>query len=117
MSNYIKKKFSYEDSPKTDKAWIESSEDYRKELISKVLINNKKFDGFEIIRAESNGNVILKTEKSIQASIRGILLLDLEQNLKDKVDQGITIWLEPVGDKSKLRNLRGIEIKSEINQL
>ena len=48
----------------------------------------------------------------IKASERGILLLDLEQLLKNKIDQGITIWLEPVGDKSKLRNLRGIKIKS-----
>ncbi len=115
MSNYINKEFSYEDSPKTGQAWINSSEDYRRKLISKILINNTKYEDFEIIRAESNGNVILRTEKSIQASERGVLLLDLEQILKDKVDQGITIWLEPVGDKSKLRNLRGIEIKSDKN--
>ena len=29
----------------------------------------------------------------------------------ESIDNGITVWLEPVGDKSKLRNLRGIEIK------
>ena len=36
----------------------------------------------------------------------------MEGLLKSKIDQGITIWLEPVGDKSKLRNLRGITFKS-----
>ena len=115
MSSYIKKNFSYVDSPKTNQAWMDLSEDSRKELILQILIKNPKYEDFEIIRAELNGNVILKIEKSIKASERGVLLLDLEQILKDKVDQGITIWLEPVGDKSKLRNLRGIEIKSEKN--
>ena len=112
MSNYINKKFSYEESPKTEESWINSSENNRKKLIFEVLISNPIYENFEIIRADKNGNVILKTEKSILASERGVLLLDLEQILKDKVDRGITIWLDPVGDKSKLRNLRGIEIKS-----
>ena len=31
--------------------------------------------------------------------------------MKADIDEGITLWLEPVGDKSKLRNLRGIELK------
>ena len=33
--------------------------------------------------------------------------------MKESVDNAITIWLEPVGDKSKLRNLRGIKIKDD----
>ena len=40
------------------------------------------------------------------------MLLELEEKLKKELDEGITIWLEPVGDKSKLRNLRGINIKT-----
>ena len=39
-----------------------------------------------------------------------MLLLDIEEILKKTVDEGITVWLEAVGDKSKLRKLRGIEI-------
>jgi hypothetical protein len=30
--------------------------------------------------------------------------------LKSAVDRGITVWCEPVGDKSKLRQLRGVKI-------
>ena len=40
------------------------------------------------------------------------MLLDLEEKLKNEIDLGITVWCEPVGDKSKLRNLRGIKIKT-----
>ena len=51
----------------------------------------------------------MKIETKIPASERGVLLLELEKSLKLKIDEGITIWLEPVGDKSKLRQLRGIK--------
>jgi hypothetical protein len=50
-------------------------------------------------------------KETIPTNIRGLLLLDLEKKLKDNIDNGLTVWLEPVGDKSKLRNLRGIKIK------
>ena len=42
-------------------------------------------------------------------------LLNLEERLKNNIDKGLTVWFEPVGDKSKLRNLRGIKIKPEGN--
>ena len=32
--------------------------------------------------------------------------------LKSKIDKGLTVWCEPVGDKSVLRKLRGFEIKA-----
>ena len=38
------------------------------------------------------------------------MLIDLENKIKT-IDPGLTLWLEPVGDKSKLRNLRGITFK------
>ena len=47
--------------------------------------------------------------KFLPSNIRGILLLDLEDRIKKNIDKGLTVWLEPVGDKSKLRNLRGIK--------
>ena len=112
MNNYINKKFSYEESPKTKEEWRYLSDDDRINLVFGILRKNQKYENFEVLRAEKNGYIILKIEKSIQASERGILLLNLEELLKKTIDQGLTIWLEPVGDKSKLRNLRGIEIKS-----
>ena len=113
MTNYINKKFSYQNSPQPDENWVNSLEEKRKTLIYEILIKNPKYESFEIVRAEDNGNVILRIQKIIDASERGVLLLDLEQILKNTIDQGITIWLESVGDKSKLRNLRGIKIKSD----
>tara|TARA_Y100001936_G_C15897379_1_gene571363 strand:+ start:338 stop:682 length:345 start_codon:yes stop_codon:yes gene_type:complete len=113
LDNLISKEISFENSPEPNQIWINLSEQERIKLISNILIKNPAYESFEITKAEKNGYVILRTEKSIKASERGVLLLELEQIIKNTIDQGITIWLEPVGDKSKLRNLRGIEIKSE----
>ena len=112
MNSFIKNKFSFEETPQTGKEWNDLNEEDRKKLVFNTISANPLYNTFEITKAEPNGNVIFKIETVIKASERGTLLLDLEQLLKNEIDQGITIWLEPVGDKSKLRNLRGIEIKS-----
>jgi hypothetical protein len=113
LHNLINKKVAFENSPQTNQEWISLSEQDRTGQILKLLKQKPEYENFEIVKAENNGYVILRTEKLIKANERGVLLLEIEQLLKDEIDSGITIWLEPVGDKSKLRNLRGIEIKSD----
>tara|TARA_B100000242_G_C42828474_1_gene384920 strand:+ start:202 stop:546 length:345 start_codon:yes stop_codon:yes gene_type:complete len=114
MQIKISKETALEDSPTTLDKWKEASNLDRISLIKDFLMKKDEYKNFEVIKTEQNGNVILRTEVSISASERGILLLNLEENLKSSIDHGITVWLEPVGDKSKLRNLRGIKINSEI---
>jgi hypothetical protein len=46
-----------------------------------------------------------------------MLILDLEEFLKNHLDSGISIWCEPLGDKNSLRNLRGIQIKTVRTEL
>ena len=57
--------------------------------------------------------MILKIVQNIPVDKRGLLLIDLEKHLKTNIDEGLTLWCEPVGDKSKLRNLRGIKFKKK----
>ena len=59
-----------------------------------------------------NGQIVIKINKSIPSNERGLFLLELEEKIKYNIDRGITIWCEPVGDKSALRKLRGVKIKS-----
>ena len=77
--------------------------------IAKSPFLNILYKEFEVIAAHLNGQIVLKIERAIPANERGLFLLKLEENLKSSVDRGITVWCEPVGDKSKLRNLRGIK--------
>ena len=106
----MKKNFSSTNTPRTSLDWKNKSEDNRIKIVSNELKKNILYRNFEVIQAPENGQVDLKIEQIIPASERGLLLLELEEMLKSTIDKGITVWCEPVGDKSKLRKLRGVEI-------
>ena len=105
------KNFSLVETPLTSDNWKQLSNEKRIELISEEL-KKKNLEKFEVFEVSDNGNIVLKVLEPIPSNIRGMLLLDLEDQLKSNIDKGLTAWLEPVGDKSKLRNLRGIVFKS-----
>ena len=107
------KNFAFEKTPKPSQKWIELSEDRRKEAVYNQIMQYKIFEDFEIHKVFDDGQVIFKVNKAIPSNSRGTLLLDLEEKLKKHIDEGLTVWFEPVGDKSKLRNLRGITISQE----
>jgi hypothetical protein len=106
------KNYSKDATPKTNKVWIKMSEDNRINLLDKELKKFEIYKDFQITKAPSNGQIEIKIDKIISANKRATILLDLEEILKTNVDKGITVWCDPVGDKSKLRNLRGVEIST-----
>lgn len=65
-----------------------------------------------IAAAKEDGQIIVNLAEPLSAGKRGQLLLDLEAFLKEAVDPGLAVWLEPLGDRNSLRNLRGIEVKA-----
>ena len=108
----MKKNFSNLTTPITSQDWKRESEENRIKSVSKELKKNILYKDFKVIKAPDNGQIVLKIERIIPANERGLLLLELEGMLKSAVDKGITVWCEPVGDKSKLRQLRGIKINT-----
>ena len=105
MKNFFVKDLT----PTTNEKWVNNTEANRIELLSAELKKNNIYKDLEVVSAPSNGQIVLKIERIIPANKRGLFLLELEENLKSSIDKGITVWCEPVGDKSKLRNLRGIK--------
>lgn len=93
-------------------AWVAESVEDRLNRIRFFLNAYEDYKMMEVQDAFDNGHVILRIEESIPANERGLFLLELEERIKAEIDVGITIWLEPVGDKSKLRQLRGVEVKT-----
>ena len=81
--------------------------------VKNELKKDEKLSDFEVYKALDDGQIVLKVNNTIPSSQRGNILLDLEEKLKKNIDNGLTVWFEPVGDKSKLRNLRGIKINQE----
>ena len=97
---------------KPNNNWINKTRDQRISIVSTQL---KKFAGAEdfiVVEADENGQIIIAIENGLPANKRGLYLLELEQYLKNSIDKGLHLWCEPVGDKSRLRNLRGVTIKT-----
>ena len=98
-------------TPVVSQSWVGMSNEKRVDLVKNELKKNSKIIDFEITQTTDDGQIVFKVEKSIPPNKRGLLLLGLEDQLKNNIDKGLTVWFEPVGDKSKLRNLRGIKVK------
>ena len=111
MKRFINKNFANQDSPTVGLIWKNLSYEVGVNLIQAELDKDKIYEKFLISKIDKDGQVVFKIEHDIPAHKRGVMLLELEEKLKNNVDKGITIWLEPIGDKSKLRNLRGISFK------
>ena len=107
IKNYSKTK-----TPFISEKWINMSNEPRKLSIVNEIKIDKRFEKFDVVKTPDNGQIELKINDQIASNIRGELLLDFEEIIKKKIDKGLTIWCIPVGDKSKLRNLRGVNIET-----
>ncbi|MBE7411829.1 MAG: hypothetical protein L6Q54_12645 [Leptospiraceae bacterium] len=100
------------DTPKTSETWNKLDDQARLDLVISATNQNPIFQLISPTRTTKSGQVLITLTENIPASKRGMLILDYEEFLKNKIDQGINVWCESLGDKNSLRNLRGIQIKS-----
>ena len=112
MNNGIPIEFASHASPLPSSTWTSISEEKRIENVKYAIQDFPGSETIEIKRAHGDGQVTIVLNSVMSASERGLFLLDLEEWLKEMLDNGITIWHEPIGDKNSLRNLRGIEVVS-----
>ena len=101
-------------TPSPDLAWRQLSDAERLTLVMDTLrAGTTALSGVIVVAdAKQDGQIIVNLVKSMPASKRGPLLLDLEAFLKEAIDPSLVVWLEPLGDRNSLRNLRGIEVKA-----
>lgn len=99
-------------SPLIGEAWRLMHVADRVELVQAQKSVFAELQMVEITRCLDDGGVYLNFLVPISAADRGLLLRRFEKVLKERIDSGITLWCEPLGDKNSLRKLRGIEIIS-----
>lgn len=109
------RELSEAETPRCGDAWLRCASGERRDLVQAVMDRLPGCSAVaEIVHLHEDGQVILRFKEPVPASRRGGMLLDLEAALKAQIDNGLTVWLEPLGDKNSLRKLRGIEVKSEV---
>lgn len=106
--------FANSDTPTPGSEWIGMSESQRLARLRGSLAKGMPaLEQLLVITAvKDDGQVIVSLKEQLPADKRGTVLLDIEAFLKKTVDQGLAVWLEGLGDKNSLRNLRGIEVKA-----
>jgi len=113
MSSGIDVSFSDVSSPVPGDDWSSLTRGERIDLIKKSIQNFALSVDIDIVvEANKGGQVSVIINDTLSADERGPLLLGIEEFLKLNVDNGITVWHAPIGDKSSLRKLRGIEVLS-----
>ena len=112
MNKGINISYSNINSPETESAWINMSKLKRILLIEKSINILYPDADITIVNADENGQVSLVINSTLSVDERGTFMLDFEENLKNNIDNLKNIWHEAIGDKSSLRNLRGIEVLS-----
>lgn len=102
------------DTPTPTSEWANSSDIERLSRLEQVLTAQKPLLQaiLVITSAKQDGQVIVSLKEQLPPNKRGTVLLDLEEFLKEAVDPGLVVWLDALGDKNSLRNLRGIEVKA-----
>ena len=98
-------------TPVPGPAWRQLSDAERVRLVNETLRSATTGDLLAVVDARPDGQVFGNLTKPLPASERGTLLLDFEASLTRAIDPGLVVWLEPLGDRNSLRNLRGIEVK------
>ena len=101
----------YIDAPLPRKGWLEMPKDLRITSVMQIL-NSTEREILSVCGCEDNGYVYIEFKKPVPAGERGNFLLDVEMKLKTAIDNALSIWHLPQGDKSSLRKLRGVGVKS-----
>jgi len=103
-----------EQTPGCSSKWIGLPADERLALVKRVIEENSVYsDAILLCDVAENGFVTIDLKRVVVPNERGGLLLGFEQTLKQLIEIGLTVWLKPLGDRSSLRNLRGIEVKND----
>lgn len=107
-------RYAQMDTPSPGREWRELSDAERHTRVTNALQTGMAaLNGAIVIAAaKDDGQIIVNLVEPLSAGKRGQLLLDLEAFLKEAIDPGLAVWLEPLGDRNSLRNLRGIEVKA-----
>ena len=101
--------FTHKQSP-SPKNWKLMTDNQKTESINRCL-KEKKVINLSLESFSDDGQIVFKIIENIAVNKRGLFLIEFESFLKNEIDKSLTIWCSAQGDKSKLRNLRGVEIK------
>ena len=95
---------------------IQPSDSWLKMEVSKQInainqfLEKNECGNAELVKFESPSELVITIDKGMNAAQRGEFLRKLEMDIKQHVDQGLSVWLPPENDKNSIRKFRGVSI-------
>jgi hypothetical protein len=105
-------RFATEPTPLPEQSWANLDPKERLDLVRSATALTEFREVFDPVSALPSGFVYVVIIPTLSAAERGVMLRRYEKALKGAVGEALTVWCEPIGDKSALRKLRGIEVKA-----
>ena len=90
MQKAPNKKIASENTPTPKGSWLTLSDEGRLALVN-VEVEKKYQEFIDVIGANENGYITIQLKVSLSTRERGGLLLDLEESLKEAVDESLTV--------------------------
>jgi len=100
------------DTPSVNLVWVEMNYAERLSKVATELEKDSSWNNIIIKSCNPSGQVFIELAVPMPSNCRSTIILDFELALKKSIDDAITVWNEPLGDKSSLRRLRGVVVKS-----
>jgi hypothetical protein len=92
--------------------WRSLNKKERFELVKKFVDAYPTNCDLNIILCGEDGMIFFEQIVPMPVNLRADALLDLEVHLKEGIDKGLSVWIQPQSDKNALRKLRGVEVRS-----
>ena len=96
----------------TSEYWKDMNDEERLGLVANFMKTHQLGSELRPISCSDDGMIFFDQVVPMPVNLRADALLDLEAALKEKLDKGLTVWIQPQSDKNALRKLRGVEVKS-----
>ena len=97
------------DVPNPGQRWLNSTDAERCALLAEPIVAIRH--GVRLVAAKDNGEVVLEFIGDISLVDRGLVLRQIEANLKRLVDPALMVYLRSTEDRNAVRRFRGIEVK------
>ena len=97
------------DVPTPGHRWLNSSGTERFALLTAPI--SEVSHAVRLTAAKDNGEVTLEFSGNLSVGMRGLVLRQIEANLKRLVDPALMVYLRSTEDRNAVRRFRGIEVK------
>jgi hypothetical protein len=89
--------------------WLSMDAGKQTNAISRFL-EDCEYSSATLVKFVSPSELVIAIERGMNAAQRGEFLRKLEAEIKQHIDESISLWLTPENDKNSIRKFRGVSI-------